>query len=231
MGFYKATKNTEITTNTMHIRRSAQEIAHPMLLPVILLSSNIGPNQEKYQKQTRAKLHIVEDALLTNLASTSPRTTSIERINVELMKCHSNVWKSPGAAHKVIDGIECILGAIRIKQYHIEQNNDLQSTEVTFLDKVNDGYAQRVDFIRERLRGIESYCHTTLSKIDVQRTALHNLLLYQHNEIALQIEQRQQLETERKFSVNQTWNKNQRTISLLGIFFLPGAFIAVSESL
>ncbi len=178
IGFYKATENTNIATNIMHIRRSVKETAHPMLLPIILLSSNIGPNQETYQKQTRAKLHTVEDALLAHLASNSPSTISIERINVELMKCHSSVWKSPGAAHKVIDGMESILGAIRVKQYRIEQSNHLQSTGATFLDKVNDEYAQRVDFIRERLRGLESYCHTTLSKIDVQRTALHNLLLY-----------------------------------------------------
>jgi hypothetical protein len=229
LGFYKATKNTEIATNIMHIRKSAKEIAHPMLLPVMLLSSNIGPRQENHQKQARAMLHIVEDSLFNHLASTSPSSASLESINVELMKCHSSVWKNPGSSHKVIDGMESIFKAIKTLEYHIEDHNLIYPIGCHFLNEVNDRYMQRVDFIRERLRGIESYCHTTLSKIEVQRTALHNLLLHRQNETALQIERRQQLEAERKFSESQTWNKNQRTISLLGIFFLPGAFIAVRE--
>jgi hypothetical protein len=96
---------------------------------------------------------------------------------------------------------------------------------------INKRFLGRIAFIRERLRGIEAFPHITRSMIEMQRTALHNLLLHRQNETALQIEQRKLLEDERKFSASQTWNKNQRTISLLGIFFLPGAFIAVSRSL
>ncbi len=210
-------RNNEIAANIAHLRESAQESAHPVLLPLILLGSNIGLRQENHQRAVRQRLLKTEAALITHMTSTEPATMSVEAISAELISCHSRVWKNPGASHKVIEGMDFTLR----KVFRLQSES---------MNRITRLYLARLEFIKERLRGIESFSNTTLSMIDMQRTTLHNLLLHRQNETALQIEQRQQLEAERKFSVNQTWNKNQRTISLLGIFFLPGAFIAVSIS-
>jgi hypothetical protein len=211
--------NDEINAIVAHLRESALESAHPMLLPLIILGSNIGPRQVEHQQAVRNRLWKVESALVSHMTSTDPIRTSVQRINAELMFCHSRVWKNPAASHKVIEGMDQIL-------CRFELNWKKWNSRA-----INKRFLGRIAFIRERLRGIEAFSHITRSMIEMQRTALHNLLLHRQNETALQIEQRQQLEAERKFSANQTWNKNQRTISLLGIFFLPGALIAVSRSL
>jgi hypothetical protein len=225
IGFYKGARSPSTDAYVEHLRESAQEISHPMLLPILVLSTRIGPRQEGHQRDARLALRKVEYALAGHMWSHVPVTMSLNEINAHLVACHAKVWKYPAASHKVIDKVEGILRDIIChRYYHFKAQDEV-------FQEINQRYLSRVAFMRERLCGIESYCHTTLSKIDMDRTALHNILLNRQNETSLQIEQRQQIEAGRKFSVNQTWNKNQRTISLLGIFFLPGAFIAVSTSL
>jgi hypothetical protein len=219
IGFYKGARSPSTDSYVEHLRASAQEISHPMLLPILVLSSRIGPRQEGHQRDARLALRKVEYVLAEHMWSHVPVSMSLDEINAHLVACHAKVWKNPAAYHNVIDKVEMILRDIILYSTYPRGN--------VFRD-INQRYLSRVAFMRERLRGIESYCHTTLAKIEMDRTALHNILLNRHNETALQIEHRQRLEAERKFSVNQTWNKNQRTISLLGIFFLPGAFISVS---
>jgi len=223
VGFYKGAWNSNTASYIEHLRKSAKEIIHPMLLPLIILSNRIGPKQEIHLRQARAELRVIEVALLEHMRSLRPVSMSLNEINANLLACHSRIWKNPGASHKIIDRVESIL-------QNISRGRCCTETEEALVQQINQRYLNRVAFIRERLRGIEGCCHTTLSRIDMQRTALHNTLLNRQTETALQIEARRQLEDERKFSVNQTWNKNQRTIGLLGIFFLPGALIAVSTS-
>lgn len=223
LGFYKGSPGASTASCIEHLAKIPKEIIHPMLLPLMILSSRIGPRAEKNQRNVRLKLRQTETALLEYMEPKGPESMSLKEINAYLLICHSMVWKSPGASHKVVDRVESILQKISGGLYCTE-------TEEVLVQQINQQYIDRVAFIRERLRGIETYCYSTLSRIDMQRTTLHNLLLIRQNETALQIERRQQLEDKRKFSVNQTWNKHQRTLSLLGIFFLPGAFIAVSVS-
>jgi hypothetical protein len=223
VGFYKGARGSNSVSYIDHLRKSAKEIIHPMLLPLIILSNRVGPKQEGRQREARAKLRLIDVALLEHMRSSGPVSMSLKEINANLLACHSRVWKNPKASRKIVDRVEFILKRISCGLYF--------TGEEVLVRQINQQYLDRVTFIRERLSGIENYCHSTLSRIDMQRTALHNILLNQQIETTLKIKQRQTLEDERKFSVNQTWNKNQRTISLLGIFFLPGAFIAVSISM
>jgi hypothetical protein len=223
IGFYKGARSSNSVSYIEHLKKSAKEIIHPMLLPLIILSNRVGQKQEARQREARAKLRLIEVALLEHMRPSGPVSMSLTEINASLLACHSRVWKNPKASHKIVDRVEIILKRISGGLHFTE--------EEVLLKQINQQYLDRVAFIRERLSGIESYCHSTLSRIDMQRTVLHNILLNQQIETTLKINQRQTLEDERKFSVNQTWNNNQRTISLLGIFFLPGAFIAVSISM
>jgi hypothetical protein len=59
---------SETAANITQLRESAQESAHPMLLPVIALNSNIGPRQERRQRDVRSRLWKIEAALVTHMA-------------------------------------------------------------------------------------------------------------------------------------------------------------------
>jgi hypothetical protein len=223
VGFYKGARNPSTASYLDHVRKSAHEIIHPMLVPMLVLSSRIGPRQEKHQREARKNLRVVEVALDAHMRSSGHEPMNLDKINANLVACHSRVWKHPAASHIVIDRMGDILSDISRFWQGPENQQDL-------VQQINSRYIDRVIFIRDQLRGIESHCHTTLLMMDMARTALHNILLDRQNKTALRIEKARIEEDERKFSVNQNWNKNQRTLSLLGILFLPGAFISVSVS-
>jgi hypothetical protein len=204
LGFYKGAQSTTIIE---HLRESAQEILHPMLLPIIIASNIVGPSQEKHQRDTRVALRDVEEALCGQMWSYVPVTMSLNEINAHLVSYHSKVWKNPGASRKIIDSMQKILQDISHGHYYTDKQSPgrhLRDTQAVLLQEINERYMNKAAFIRKRLRGIEIYCHATLSKIDMDRTAFHNILLNRNNETALQIEQRQRLEAERKFVANQT---------------------------
>lgn len=85
VGFYKGARTPGTDAYVDHLRESAQEIIHPMLLPIIILSSRIGPRQEGHQREARAKLRLVEEALLEHMQPSGSVSMNLESINANLV--------------------------------------------------------------------------------------------------------------------------------------------------
>lgn len=207
----------------MHLKTSAAETIHPMLLPMIILNEQIGVPAEKSQYDARSQIRKIEMRLKQQVSLGQPDGKELDAINSDLANCPSIVWKDPRAYLEIIVNFKRAL-----EVFDTMVLGDSASSAVKVLGKK---MRSRLDLSHQRVRGIESYSRTTLRRIDIQRTILHNFLLNRHTSITLQIEERQQLEAHRKFTANQSLSRSQLSLTFLGTFFLPGAFLAVSVTL
>jgi hypothetical protein len=229
-GFLKGAESAQIQTYIMHLKASGADIIHPLLLPMILLVDKVGNRSEEAQREARNQIRSIETRLKQQMGHRSSESLhkgdglDLSAINADLTVCHSLVWKHPRTYIELIDNFQAALNAIYKKK--IEDLVGANSCNVAF-ERVHKGFNSRLDLSRQRLQGMESASITTLSRIDMQRTALHNILLIRQSQTALQIEDRQQIEAQQKFTANESWSRTQLSLSLLGTFFLPGAFIAV----
>jgi hypothetical protein len=218
-GFLKG--GPQILEALAYLRRSDRDIIHPMLLPVIVLSLKIGSKSETSQQEAQNQIRLIE----VRLRNTRPvrqafisenEGIALEVVNADLSACHKKVWKRPETYLQLIDEFHNSLQAITCK----DQKSELFSIHLDL--------RSRVELLRQRMRGIQSSAHTTLYRIDMQRSVLHNILLNQQNQIALQIEKRKQKqETVKELAVS-GWNRTQLLLSLLGSIFLPMTVVAVS---
>jgi hypothetical protein len=218
-GFLKG--GPQILEALAYLRRSDRDIIHPMLLPVIVLSLKIGSKSETSQQEAQNQIRLIE----VRLRNTRPvrqafisenEGIALEAVNADLSACHKKVWKRPETYLELIDEFHNSLQAIACKDHKSE------------LFSIHLNLRSRVELLRQRMRGIQSSAHSTLYRIDMQRSVLHNILLNQQNQIALQIEKRKQKqETVKELAVS-GWNRTQLLLSLLGSIFLPITVVAVS---
>jgi Mg2+ and Co2+ transporter CorA len=218
-GFLKG--GPQILEALAYLKRSGLDIVHPMLLPVIVLSLKIGSKSETSQQEAQNQIRLIE----VRLRNTRPVRQAfisedegvvLEEVNADLSACHKKVWKRPETYLELIDEFHNSLQAIAWK----DQRAEFSSIRLKM--------RSRVELLRQRMRGIQSSAHTTLCRIDMQRSVLHNILLNQQNQIALQVEKRKQKqETVKELAVSR-WNRTQLLLSLLGSIFLPITVVAVS---
>jgi len=88
--------------------------------------------------------------------------------------------------------------------------------------KLQASMLARLDFYRVKLQGIESYAYTTLQRLDIQRSALYNIIAQKESKLNFQMagEQRKLAHASKRDSAA------MKTISLLGVIFFPGAYLA-----
>jgi hypothetical protein len=230
--YYKASKSTQDGIINQ-LKNNFREIEHPMVIPILILRDNIGKNQEYKQREARDLLYSIKNNLQVHLhaeidhSNIKGPSVTLQKINDDLVTCHAMIWKKPELSFDILDKFEEAMGKVPPFYQTGTQSKETQDPRAINMGKTHKTILAQLSFIRQRLRGLSSFSNASLSRIEMHRTALHNLLLIRQNATALQIESRAQAEAEQKFGVSQTWNRNQRTISILGIVFLPGAFIAV----
>ncbi|KAH8587906.1 hypothetical protein B0O99DRAFT_640640 [Bisporella sp. PMI_857] len=205
-----------------YLRTSVRDIIHPMLLPVIVLSLKIQGRSETSQQEVHNQIRLIE-ARLRNTRPVKQASISenegitLEAVNADLSACHQKIWKRPEAYLELIDEFQKSLQIIASSSRK-DQNPELFS--------VHSNLRSRLELLRQRVRGIQNSAQTTLHRVDMQRSVLHNILLNQQNQIALQIENRnQRQEKEKELAVGQ-WNRTQLLLSLLGSIFLPITVVA-----
>jgi hypothetical protein len=210
-----------------HLKGSIEDLVHPMLLPMIILTDKIGGRSEQEHREARFLIRDIESRLNTyghNLATTQVHanrsSSDLNTINADLTYCHSLVWKHPRSYLDLIDDFQEALNAfLSSLPNYVGAYKRILPVHMRMLS--------RLKFSRQRMRGMDAFAQSTLSRIDMQRTTLHNILLNRQTQTVLQIEERQQREAHAKFCENQRWSRSQMSLSLLGTLFLPGAFIAV----
>jgi hypothetical protein len=211
-----------------YLKSSERDIMHPMLLPVIFLSLKIESKGETSQQEAQNQIRHIEYKLrnirpVREAFISEDESTTLEAVNVDLSACHKRVWKRPETYLELIDEFQKSLQSIVdfLTKHSRAPNSDMLVT--------HSNLRSRLELLRQRMRGIQSSAQTTLQRIDMQRSVLHNILLNQQNQIALQIEKRKQRQEEEKDLTTHRWNRTQLSFSLLGSIFLPMTVVSVSS--
>ena len=89
----------------------------------------------------------------------------LDAVNRDLVECHSQVlWKRPKAYMEILAGIEGSMEKFDSKIPKKRRSKELKKLHASML--------ARLDFYRVKLQGIDSYAHTTLQRLEIQRAAV-----------------------------------------------------------
>lgn len=171
-GFFKGTESSDLIACLTHLKSCVDQIGHPMLLPMIILSHDMSSKTDIKQREAREWLRKLEHAVSMRTEITEDESyvskdgiVDFDLINRHLVECHSQVlWKRPKAYMEICTSFEIAMEAFegRLPPHRFDDN----------MRKLSASMKSRVDFYVKKLQGIDSYAHTTLQRLEIQRNAV-----------------------------------------------------------
>lgn len=194
-GYLKGTPSSDIVRALDHLKAcvSSGEIAHALLLPTIILSYDLSPDNDKKQREARDYLRRLENAVsLRNEVEETEQyfqdgLLEIDGLSRDLVECHGQVmWKSPKAFLALIREMEKGMQMFWSKrgmfkrEYGDESMKEAVERQDQVVEQLHKSMLSRMDFYKAKLHGLDSYIHTTLERLKVQREAvgIPRILLY-----------------------------------------------------
>jgi len=243
-GFYKGTESSKISECLQLLQKCLFDIGHPMLLPIIICSRDLNIEGDLRQREVRETVRILEKTI-TSAAQiyTDPDVTKEERIelgliNKELVDCHCKVlWKRP----------EAYLDIITTMQHALTDLQKLWPNSIR--DQISSQHSSleaRLRFLRVKLQGISTYRQVTIARLEMLQGLVQNLVSLSiarsqkkitikrierqqtHELEAMKEEDEKARRKKEKELDDELENRKSVSIALVGVFFLPGAFLAVS---
>lgn len=218
-GYVKGTDSSDMEESIGHLKTCARQVAHPMLLPLIILSHDLSPKNDQKQRDARDWLRKLEHAvtlrneIVEEEGYVKEMQIDLDQINRDLVECHSQVlWKRPQAYQEIIKemekGMERFLQKLPLERrapsasspflrprssaWSLREAAERRSRSRTptlevggvrqdeWVDEYNwkeverchRSMQSRLEFYRNKLKGIENYAHTTLERLQIQRSAV-----------------------------------------------------------
>ncbi|KAF5232402.1 hypothetical protein FANTH_13021 [Fusarium anthophilum] len=232
-GFIKGTPSSEVEKSLTHLKACASQVGHPMLLPIIILTYDLSPENDEKQRKARHWLRRLENAVsLRNEVEEQEQYfqngfIDIDGLSRDLVECHGNVmWKRPQAYEALAKEMEKAMETFRFAWMTLappaEEQIEAERKHRKEIQKLHRSMASRLDFYKVKLKGLENYIHTTLERLKVQREALYNIMSQREARLNLEIagEQRRIAHASKRDSTA------MKTLSLMGALFLPGTYLA-----
>ncbi|TPX17339.1 uncharacterized protein E0L32_012194 [Thyridium curvatum] len=220
-GYAKGTESSDLVAAVTHLQACARQVAHPFLLPVIILSHDLSPKNDQKQRDAREWLRKLEHAvsmrneIVEDEGYVKDASFDLDQINRDLVECHSQVlWKRPQAYQEIVAEIRKGMGRFMNKLPHARREAEL--------DKLHRSMLSRLDFYVAKLKGIEHYAATTLARLDIQRSALYNIIAQKESKLNLEMAGQQR----RLAHASKRDSTSMKTLSFLGTIFLPATFLA-----
>ncbi|KAK2070167.1 hypothetical protein P8C59_004686 [Phyllachora maydis] len=224
-GFAKGTESSDIVASLAYLRECRAQAMHPMLLPTILLSHELPPENEQRQRKARDWLRHLENAItlrdeiVESDSYVKQETVDLDQINRDLVECHSQVlWKRPQAYQQIIEAFRLAMDRFWDRAKDKAEYGGTGGV----VDRLHRSILGRLEFHSAKLAGIENYVCTTLERLTIQRAALYNI--YAQKEARLNLDmavQQRRLAHASKRDSNST-----KSLSLLGAVFLPATYLA-----
>jgi len=220
-GFAKGTPSSDIVECIKHLKACVLQVGHPMLLPIIIFSHDVSFKTDIKQREARDWLRRLEHAVSMRSEIEEKEgyvkegVVDLDAVNRDLVECHSQVlWKRPKAYLEILASIERSMEKFFDRLPINRQDKPMRKLHASML--------ARLDFYRVKLQGIDSYAYTTLQRLDIQRSALYNIIAQKESKLNFQMagEQRKLAHASKRDSAA------MKTISLLGAIFFPGAYLA-----
>ncbi|KAH6850236.1 hypothetical protein B0I37DRAFT_413649 [Chaetomium sp. MPI-CAGE-AT-0009] len=225
-GYAKGTASSDMVESIKHLRACADQILHPLLLPIIILSHDLSMKNDQKQRNARQWLRDLETAVSMRSEVLEEENKYIrgsmidlDQINMDLVECHSQVlWKRPQAYQEIIKGIWQAMDRFWEKA----RDDDAYGSKGGVVDKLHRSMLARLDFYQAKLKGIENYAHITLERLTIQRAALYNIIAQKESKLGLTMagEQRRLAHASKRDSTS------MKILSLLGAIFLPATYLA-----
>jgi len=176
--FCRGTTGSCIADCVEHIKASSLQIAHPMLLPVVMISHYPFAERELGQREAREQLRRLERAFTNQ--QTAPvfngnfkdehGLINFDQILAELTMCHTQVLKkSPVAYLRVLEGFNEAMEMFAKHSSRMYDESPQRDAHAKF--------SSRIDFYRKKLHGQEYYQSITLQRLEVQRSAVSVLCI------------------------------------------------------
>ncbi|TAQ84144.1 hypothetical protein B7494_g7535 [Chlorociboria aeruginascens] len=220
-GFCKGTPSSDIVECIKHLKACVLQIGHPMLLPIIIFSHDVSYKTDIKQRDARDWLRRLEHAVSMRSEIEEKEgyvkegVVDLDAVNRDLVECHSQVlWKRPKAYLEILEGLERAMREFYEKLPDRRRDAETRQLQASMM--------ARLEFYRVKLQGIDSYAYTTLQRLDIQRSALYNIIAQKESKLNFQMagEQRKLAHASKRDSAA------MKTISLLGAIFFPGAYLA-----
>jgi hypothetical protein len=174
-GYAKGTETSDLIASLEYFKQCKAQVMHPVVLPMILLSFELAPENEAKQRKARDWLRHLENAItlrediLEADSYVKEKKVDLDQINRDLVECHSQVlWKRPQAYQEILDGFEKAMNRFWEKAGSREEYGERGGE----IDRVQRSMLSRVEFYRVKLKGIENYVATTLERLTIQRQAV-----------------------------------------------------------
>ncbi|KAI3401492.1 hypothetical protein diail_10926 [Diaporthe ilicicola] len=196
-------------------------VSHPLLLPVLTLCHELSASNDKKQRDLRAELRKLDHALIGRYAVApaahyaSPADQELDKLSQKIADCQTEVLQKRSQAwQNVVDHIKEATNYFWENLPAEKKSPELTTLHKTLLDRLN--------FLTVKLQGIENYAHVTLERLGILREVLYNIISHRESRLNLHIAIQQQ----RLAYSSGRDSASMKTLTLLGSFFLPGAFIS-----
>ncbi|TRX91771.1 hypothetical protein FHL15_007324 [Xylaria flabelliformis] len=216
-GFVKGTASSDINEALTHLMSCHNEVGHPMLLPIIILSHDLLKTDIR-QRDARDWLRRLENAITMRREIDEKEEYTdfdVDTINRDLVECHSQVlWKRPQAYQEIVKEMKAAMDKFK-NGVRLEKNTQKMKA-------LQSSMGSRLEFYRVKLTGQEHYIHTTLERLHIQRQALYNIITQKESKLNLEMAAQQR----RLAHASKRDSTAMKTLSLLGAIFLPGTFLS-----
>ncbi|KAF4121232.1 hypothetical protein GMORB2_2194 [Geosmithia morbida] len=234
-GYIKGTPSSSVAKALRQAVACAHEVSHPMFLPVLMLGYDLGTTNDQKQRDARDWIRRLENAVSMRDEVHESETyfqdgfLEIDGLSRDLVECHGHVmWRRPQAYTAVCAEMDVAMDAFSrtrtamLSSFPREEEEEEEAARNAAVSRIHHSLSSRIRFYKVKLKGLESYIHTTLARLKVQREALYNIMSQREARLNLEIarEQRRIAHSSKRDSTA------MKTLSLLGAVFLPGTYLA-----
>lgn len=168
-GFVKGTPSSHISESIDSLKRCGAQVHHPLLLPLIMLSHDLGSRRDQQLRDTRDWVRKLERSISQRMEieneNVKESMADIEDTNRALVECHAQVLrKRPQDWLEIIKGMEDAM-----TRFRSEVPPQQWTSEV---DGLHASISGRLDFYKIKLKAIQGYAHTTMERLNIQRNAV-----------------------------------------------------------
>ncbi|TPX09132.1 uncharacterized protein E0L32_001605 [Thyridium curvatum] len=220
-GYIKATESAKFNETLDLFQDFKEPGSHPLLLPVLALNKELATKNDKMQRDVRAKLRALEEALSQRYqldpskSQPSANDHLLDAINRGLADCQCKaMWKRPQAWRNVIDQM-----ADATEFFWQTCSEDEKSQELT---EMHHEIRDRLQYLTIKLNALEAYSQVTLERLNVQRQVMDSLINQRESRLNLRIADQQS----RLALISRQDSMSMKTLTMLGAFFLPGTFLS-----
>lgn len=211
-GFFRGTTKSILKECLERLRSTYKDAVYPLLLPSIILTEEMNAISTTGDQCSREWLCNVE----AKIGRTPPEGTAKLKYLTDLEDNLLNIHKKIVAKHP-----QTQIEVVKVFERTFQESAALDHIQSPDLLKKRDVMYGTITFEKTKLEDLLADVVVTLSRVEMLRSAVQNRLA-----VALADEQR--ISDKIKHEASMKYSKNQQTFSILGVFFLPGTFFAVS---